>query len=183
MSDPAHRLAAGEPAARSDLPPLRLHHFFAWTAVSAGVLATNSAFDGGVFERVAPWWTLTWLPSVLWYSLALTCCGFGLYWRRRGLRFPSQPGHGMLLVGGLGYIFWLGLSLLVLALFGRDKFTARFEDSPWLESVSNVYLLFVIASNLWFAWWTRRRGDGKCFLCSRQWLPAIIISPEFWTLR
>jgi hypothetical protein len=169
------------------LPPLRLHHFFTWTAATAGLLALGSLFDQET-DHVAHWWTLTWLPSLLWYSLALTCCGFGLHWRRQGLPFPSQPGHAILLVGACGYILWIGLSLLFLAILGRSKLTEQLVDASWYEWISNAYQVFVIASYVWFAWWSRpARRWQVFFLLQAMWtadfyfidriLEALLIQP------
>jgi hypothetical protein len=184
MCDGANFRTDELPPPRPCLPPLRLHHFFAWTAVSAALLALSRAFNLGPV-RIAPWWTITQLPSDFLFSLALTCCGFGLYWRRRGLNVPSQPGHGLLLTHAVGYIFSMGLSLLWLATFDPESSINRLQ--PLMKWLTYGATLVTAGLNVWLAWWTRPARRWQVFYLitalvtgnayHNRILDAVLISP------
>lgn len=146
------------------LPPLRLHHLFVWTAVSAVLLG----LEVGSFAHlpIARWWIATKLPSVFGSALALTCCGYGLVWRRRGLPFPSQPGHGLLLLEAITYILVIAYSLVWFA-------NAEWQPDGQVNA-SNLVISFVVwgqriaticwvALALWFAWWVRPSRRWQVF--------------------
>jgi hypothetical protein len=93
-------------------PPLRIHHFFIVTAVSAVVLALNramiqiGALDGGNFFSSGNGMLAATLSGV-----AVALVGLALIWRLRGRVMFQSPGHWML----LGALFFPFLFLLLLA--------------------------------------------------------------------
>lgn len=140
------------------LPPLRLHHFFVWTAVSAALLALSSNTYAAV--QVERWWMLIQLPDVLAAALAVTCCGLGLMWRRRGLPFPSQPGHGLLIWYALSFTLSLVHGVLWLAIYRPGGASNQWTTSPppgmdFLEWGQILTALASVAFLVWCAWWVR----------------------------
>ena len=94
---------SAETQSHFQIPPLRVYHFLALTAVAA-VLFTQlrpafAAYAGikdlsqlrYVFVAVS---TLTSLGA----AFAITATGFGLAWRWQGGAYPFHPGHWLLLV-------------------------------------------------------------------------------------
>jgi hypothetical protein len=93
-------LDAELPASR---PQLRLHHFFALTAVAAALLAINTQqtelWKGMGFEppRAIIQLTTAWMIlNALLLAVAVTTVAYGIAWRRKGLAFFDQPGHWLL---------------------------------------------------------------------------------------
>ncbi len=94
-------------------PQLRLHHFFALTAVAAALLALNGPqqddWGGGVFEPSRLIKTIMSTCGILYVILAavaITAVAYGIAWQRSGIDFFNQPGH------------WLLVEIAVMTLFG-----------------------------------------------------------------
>jgi hypothetical protein len=113
-----------EPSA--PLPPLRLHHFFSLTAVTAVLLAMmgpryanpqwQMPFPGGpqfVFLGVG-------ILNAIFGAIATTFLIYGFAWRRRGIRFFHQPGHWLIVdisvAAVLSAVVQLGSRLIFLPL-------------------------------------------------------------------
>ena len=100
MADSAHESTAVDES--RELPPIRIHHFLAWTAVMAVMLAAQRAWQfGGAAGMPSALQTkiiaMGTVGSVL-SSLAVTIVLFGVYWRRIGLPFFTEPGQWLLVV-------------------------------------------------------------------------------------
>lgn len=106
------------PPSRDDslLPPLRIHHFLVWTGVLALSLVFVTLLDRpNAMDRAAPWTFVVVMVNKLLQSAAITCLGFGIVWRSNSLKFPSQPGHWMIVQTGLtGITLLMGFLILVL---------------------------------------------------------------------
>ena len=169
------------------LPPLRVHHLLAWTAVTAVVLGLNFSYRSAV-SQIADWWWVASLPGLMGSTLGFTIGGFGLYWRRRGLPFPSQPGHGLL-------IFWLiescfallwqfPIALFVAAVGGFDE-----NNIPaWVETLWQVQhytsLILFLTIYIGLAWWIRplRRWQVFFLLCALHFSASYVERLYWFTL-
>ncbi|MEM9353273.1 MAG: hypothetical protein AAGA92_09685 [Planctomycetota bacterium] len=141
--------------ARVELPPLRLHHFFAATAVAAVTLAGMKIVASDTASgRV---WLSGGVPAVFTLqSLAMLFVLFGFAWRRRGLRFPSQPGHGVLLMLTVSHVYTV--AVLMTAQLMPDLLFGPGEPGPLavltriaLEWAWPVVSLFSLCLCLWCA--------------------------------
>jgi hypothetical protein len=95
-------------------PQLRLHHFFALTAVAAVLLAINGPQqDYWSNSEFAPpkllltLFTAAGVMYMLLLSVAVTAVAYGIVWQRQGLVFFDQPGHWLLVE--IGVVGLLGL--------------------------------------------------------------------------
>jgi hypothetical protein len=102
-----------ESESHSVRPQLRLHHFFALTAVAAVLLALHGQQPDfwSNSEFAPPRVILTLMTGatviyVLIVAVAVTAVAYGIYWQRTGQAFFDQPGH------------WLLVEIAVVGLFG-----------------------------------------------------------------
>jgi hypothetical protein len=104
-------------AYRQPLPPLRLYHLFALTAV-ASILFTFQgprSIVSGIGEGGVPrGFSLVIAIGViytLFFAIAITFVSFAVFWHRRGIWTFSQPGHWLLVsiaaTGAVGLMFAL----------------------------------------------------------------------------
>jgi hypothetical protein len=103
------------------IPPLRLYHFFALTAVAALLLtqmrpafATSSPME----SRLPYVFGILGALYSLCVSFAITATAFGLVWRWQGLSYPFHPGHWLLLAVAASYVIMTIVGLLL------ESFTA-----------------------------------------------------------
>lgn len=104
---------------RGDLPPLRIHHFLAWTAVIAVMLAL---VNGSL--QMDPWRPSYYIVFVVLYmvgSASMACLGFGAFWWWRGLRFPAETGHGLVILCGVECLFWKSALAAYTAVYLHDN--------------------------------------------------------------
>lgn len=127
------------------LPPLRLHHFFAFTAVSALLLssfgpAINNLSNNKNFGR---YWLLLAIGGTI-YSLlvafAITVTAYGIAWHRKGVRYPKCPGHWLLVAITASYVLGLLLGIIIPRLIGR---------TGWFFFIWNAPIVCV---NIWIGW-------------------------------
>jgi hypothetical protein len=124
----------GEPSSVADesspamRPQLRLHHFFALTAVAAVLLAINGPqqdyWSNTDFQP--PKLVLTLLTAwgviyVLLIAVAVTAVAYGIAWQRKGLVFFDQPGHWLLVEIAIAGLFALMPSIAYRWLFSSMK--------------------------------------------------------------
>jgi hypothetical protein len=106
----------GSPSLNASPPPLRIHHILAATTVTAvflslaKVVERHDHFGGASFVQ-----TNLGIAYAIATSLALTGVGFGIYWRRLGVRFFHQPGHWLLIKKALGIWMVIAASYLLVA--------------------------------------------------------------------
>jgi hypothetical protein len=138
------------------------------------LLALVFGFDA-TRNQVADWWLIAWLPGYLGGTLALTVGGFGLWWRRQGLAFPSQPGHGVLLLCAATFCIAILWSLLILILMtvAGERIDNDMPTAPaWVMQLNDwasyVYLLVSLGLCVWLAWWVGpvRRWQVFFALCA-----------------
>ncbi len=142
-------------AASTELPPLRLHHFFAATAVAAITLAGLKIVIND--NRSGQVWLSGGVPAVFTLqALATLVVLFGFSWRRRGARFPSEPGHGVLLMLTVSHLYTVAVlmtaQLMPDLLFGPGEsgvlavFTRIALEWAW-----PLVSLFSLCLSLWCA--------------------------------
>jgi hypothetical protein len=119
-------------------PKLRLHHFFALTAVAAVLLAVHGQqpnyWENNPFQP--PQWIMTlsmaWLViSDLLVAVALTAVGYGIAWRRRGLLFFDQPGHWLLVEIAVAGLFSI-VPAVVYRWFFTPEQMANFDNTSMM---------------------------------------------------
>jgi hypothetical protein len=106
--------AANPPAG---LPPLRIHHFLAWTTVLAAAFTLFTLLDRPrTLNREEPWSIVSTIVTEVIQNAAITGLGFGFAWRRQGLSFPSDPGQWMIVQSGLEGMVALLLSVVLVVI-------------------------------------------------------------------
>jgi hypothetical protein len=182
-------MAADEPTVVSSLvdddvtspivlrPQLRLHHFFALTAVAAALLAINgpqSNYWGDANikppQLILALFTAYGISYVLLISVAVTSVAYGIAWQRQGLVFFDQPGHWLLVEIGI-----TGLLSLVPTIVYRWMFSSVNSSdldfpmtSAILVGVYSLVMLFLLplALNIYI-------GIKKCR--ERRWKVVFFI--------
>ena len=137
-------------------PQLRLHHFFAFTAVVAVFFALLSPALSQSTQRVIPKFLAA--LSVGWGMLyafvlaaAATAVGYGVMWNRRGLTFFDQPGHWQLVEIGVMGVLGLISYALIWRLISEDGvfFSAGYR-------IYQIYLVVIVVMdlslNIYIAW-------------------------------
>jgi hypothetical protein len=133
------------PPPRGDLPPLRIHHFLVWTTVMAVSFAVHGWTN--LSESSATLWAVTIaIVQFILISAALTCLLYGTVWWWRDLRFPSEPGHALVILVGISTI----LSTLMVVLI------SGFDAEPY--EFANAYQGFRGSIPYWTAWLSRWNG-------------------------
>jgi hypothetical protein len=142
-------------------PQLRLHHFFALTAVAAVIFA----IEGPMWER----WSVgddessrgiavVWMFWSMLYSLclaaAVTAIAYAIFWQRQGVSFFDQPGHWLLLEIAVTGLLWV-------AVYGILWRVLQSEDGTYYSSWAAYELLWLsvlsltvanFALNIYIAW-------------------------------
>lgn len=124
-----------DPSTESKLPPLRIHHFMLWTAVTALMLTVYKTDENT--NQFSSSMLIGGVPSTLLYSVCLTGLLLGCYWRRQGYSFFDQPGQMAFLLHGIFGIY----SIFVAGLASYRGI------SP--ESTDGLRLVLVISSLGW----------------------------------
>jgi hypothetical protein len=121
---------SSEPIApEADLPPLRIHHFLVWMAVTAMLITGTMWFDrtarnGPPIESRVVVGSLILLAVAV--SGALTGVGWGLYWRGRGYAFPKEPGDWLLT--------WIAATIVCVLAMLIGVFVVFFIEEDWLDA-------------------------------------------------
>ena len=143
----------GSPPRSRDLPPLRLYHLFLWMTTAA-VLA---GFTMGMWRIYRDLYPSSFMREIDAFSaihgtyafmsdgavLAIVLLGF--FWRKKGLPFPSEPGH------------WIALYLVLSDAFQHihSYVLPWFWQFPWMSSPGAELWLYLpywcLAFFLWRA--------------------------------
>lgn len=115
------------PASSAALPPIRLHHLFALTAVVAVLLGVkgpqSTRFPPGIDFPV--WWKTVLVGcgiiDTILCGIAVTLVAYGCTWRRRGIRFLHQPGHWLLVEISVSTVILAGWQVFVRILSNADN--------------------------------------------------------------
>jgi hypothetical protein len=116
----------------SDLPPLRIHHFLIWTALTAAILGGCMTFDRlarngrPIQDRVIV--AALVLMAVI-VAGVLTIVGSAYFWYEKGTIFPRSPGDILLLsIAGaaLSFLAVIGFLFLVFWIIGDDDWFALY---------------------------------------------------------
>lgn len=166
----------------SPLPPLRIHHFLVWMAVTAVILALARALVGSdcfVFLFDDSLFYLEFLVA----SLATTVCGFVLYWRFRTVNFAWEPGHGFLLQQAAALVlrmvgstlFALYLGEVVLTGVGASAMSVAPSFVQWFFRWQ--YQFYVLLDVMIFLF-------SACFITSRgTWRALYLFLTAFGSLQ
>ncbi len=130
-------------------PPLSIVHLMVWTALSATYLGYNKLIASESPEVEADWYQLFCGAEAVLYA---PLCGAGLFglalmaWRHltRGVRFPSQPGHWLMVFYGCGISIWMVAAALNTWLIPD----LEWYDSPGAEGVLVLYLVQNLVSGI-----------------------------------
>ena len=121
------------------LPPLRLHHFFAFTAASALLLSTFGPSINAVssVEAIGRYWLLLAIAGTI-YSLlvafAITVTAYGVAWHRKGIRYPRYPGHWLLVAITVSYI----LSFVLASILPNSVYPGEWLMWAWKLPIACV---------------------------------------------
>jgi hypothetical protein len=104
------------------LPPLRIHHILVWTACSAfGMTAVHAmATRFGTSHLRSPANALPLIQVVfeltfgIGFGAHLLVCFAGMCWRRKGIAFPSQPGHWVAYASAVWQLAILAFGMVVV---------------------------------------------------------------------
>lgn len=129
-------------SASPELPRLRIHHLLALTTAFSLVMAMHlglmrlfqiynpnaemQELDNGISVLLIT----QWLPL----SICITIALFGLAWRKRGIAFPSQPGHWIALYLAFDFVLTLLLSFSMLI----QQTNYDFALLSWVALIANV---------------------------------------------
>jgi hypothetical protein len=134
-------------------PQLRLHHFFALTAVTAVLLAINGpqpnwwANTGFEPPRIIITLMTAWIViHVLLVAVAVTAVAYGIVWQRMGLLFFDQPGHWLLVEIAISGLFSMVPAIATRWLFGNFQ-NGNFQE---IDPASLTYLYFIWGYSLLF---------------------------------
>jgi hypothetical protein len=127
--------------ATSDVPPLRIHHFLIWTALTAAIISGCMTFDrwlrnGPPIEN--PVVIAGLVLGAVTIAGALTCFGCGILWRRRGYAFPASPGDWLLTIMAVSVVAFCGALAPFLAIFfvfGNDDWFALYYTVAGLSGL------------------------------------------------
>jgi hypothetical protein len=134
-------------------PQLRLHHFFALTAVAAVLLAINGPQQNywpgtgmeppRLFIALMTAWSVL---NVMLVSMAITTIAYGIMWQRRGLLFFDQPGHWLLVEIGIVGLFGLIPAIAYRWMFSDFDFqTGEFPGMAfWVVWIYSMFVMFVV---------------------------------------
>jgi hypothetical protein len=168
MSDDSQSRPGDLPVLRTGPPPLRIHHFLIWTALTAAIISGCMTFDrwarnGPAIENQVIIAGLVLGAAVI--TGALTVVGSGIYWRRHGFVFPQSPGDWLLTVLAASVASFCGVFALFFAIF----FT--FGDDDWFPAY------YLIVGALALVGWIRLHWIAiKRYADTAMWRTA------FWML-
>jgi hypothetical protein len=144
-------VAAPASPASSELPPLRIHHFLIWTALTAAILSGCMTFDrwarnGPPIENRVVIAGLVLAAVAL--AGAITVVGAGFHWRKRGIAFPRLPGEWLIVIVvtifGLGFVAF-ALFIAIFLIFGDDDWFPAYATLVGLVQIAVRIGLNVIA--------------------------------------
>ena len=155
-NEPSTELATGaladsEPSPAKSRPQLRLHHFFALTAVAAVLLALNGPqqdhWTGSQFEPPRLIQTLFVALGVLYVLLlavAITALAYGIVWQRMGMESFNQPGHWLVVAIAVTGLFATVPTIIFRSLYSSVNFEVEF---PMLAMVlMGIYSLIAVVA-------------------------------------
>lgn len=148
-SFPEMKPAPVSPFSHPRQPPLGIVHLMVWTALSATYLGFNQLLSPEAPGEGADWYELFRGAEAVLYA---PMCGAGLFglvlmaWRQltRGVRFPSQPGHWLMVFYGCGVSIWMVGAALNTWLIPD----LEWHDSPGAEGVLVLYLAQNLVSGI-----------------------------------
>jgi hypothetical protein len=154
--EPDDTLAPTHDASR---PHLRLHHFFALTAVAAVILALmgpvfaqwsesdNRLPQALVVASMA--WSLMYMFCI---AVAATAVAYGVIWRRQGIPFFNQPGHWLLFeIGVLGVLSFVP-SVFIFRLVQSEGNSYSFSAYQAYQIASFAFVATQVVVNIYIAW-------------------------------
>jgi len=146
----ANEEVPSDAARAAELPPLRIHHLMLWTAVTAVMMAITKSYDSpsAVVDSAT---IVGWVAAS---AVALVVTIFGCVWRRRGLPFFNQPGHGIAVLIVLGVLRW-SISTAM------DSFIPILVDARLLLFYVLPSLLCSLLAIPFIIWIWRRLADTK----------------------
>ena len=149
------------------VPPFRVYYLLGWLLAAALVLLEGNAQTAArntsrLFGRLEVTETSKEAAFRYMASLAiggqLAIVGFGALWRKRGLRFPSQPGHWLTILQVAVFLGLIGCQWWSIEL-------QRDEDPTAMDSGISRLLLLTLCLfggfgvlSVWLAW-TRREDQ------------------------
>lgn len=92
-------MADAQSNSSSPLPPLRVHHFLTWMAVTSAVGTLWIRFLSPATMQAIDLWSallISTFCTLIATSLTILICGMVWYWQ--GLSFPTHPGHWIALL-------------------------------------------------------------------------------------
>jgi hypothetical protein len=116
----------------SDFPPLRIHHFMIWTALTAVIIGGCMTFDGWarngaqIEDRMI---VAALVLTAVVVAGALTIVGSAYYWYEKGTIFPRSPGDMLLIAiagAALGCFAGTGLLFLTFWIISDDDWFALY---------------------------------------------------------
>ncbi len=144
----------------TELPPLRVHHFLAWTVVAAAALSVSRFLNGA--EQFSHFGAAPqFLVDYLLQTLSVTTLGFGIYWNTQRRKFFHEPGQGLLLLGSAGLVWHLSMLLMVTS-FLRSNVDASnihsFNSAPaivqwmviWSWAIFSALICFIYLMSAFF---------------------------------
>ncbi len=169
----------------SDLPRLRIHHFFVLTTVFSIVMSAHlglwrflrSSQPDGVMPEISGGISVLLIIQMLSVSVCIAIAMLGLAWRRQGFSFPSQPGH------------WVAIYLAIVWVYEVVNYVTTFvptfgiahEIMAWVRMAMH-FAFHCFAALLWIAAYLREDSRiwrwGWAAMALRS---AIVVS--FFVLR
>jgi len=130
MADSVQTIEA--PHGATGLPPLRIHHFMIWTALTAVIICGCMMFDrlarnGPPIRNPVIIGALIVIAVVV--AGVLTIGGSAIQWRRQGGTFPRSPGDLLVISiasAALAYCVTIGLLLAIFLISGGDDWFFAF---------------------------------------------------------
>jgi hypothetical protein len=125
------------------IPPLRVYHLLALTAVAAVILTrSRPSFDAlSRSESLRHFQHIFTSVSVAYsfcVSFAITATVFGLLWRRYGINYPFHPGHWLLVVFSASYLLLMLVGIAIPSeLLGRRSISFV---SNLLSALLDIYI-------------------------------------------
>jgi hypothetical protein len=185
----------------ADVPPFRIYHLLGWILASALVLlesnvqtaVLNTSRLFGRLEVVE-----TSREAAFRYLMCLTIggqlaiAGFGVTWRKRGLRFPSQPGHWLTILQAAVFFNLIGCQWWSIKLQRDEDPTAMDSGISRLLLLQFCLCVGIGAIGVWLAWIRREDHQWRilyfcvaCSMAAAAFPAAMFFSPtiEAWFLH
>ncbi len=147
MSEPAE-----SGSAPSDLPRLRIHHFFVLTTVFSIVMSAHlgfwrflrSSYPDSVMPEISGGISVLLIIQMLSVSVCIAIAMLGLAWRKQGISFPSQPGHWMVIYLAVAWALeWVNFVTMLLPTQGIVR-----DSMVWVR-FSTHFAFHCFAAILW----------------------------------